>query len=170
MRTMLRITFRRILITLGLCAIEYWYVWADFSLFTDITLAIIIIIGFHTKLIIKCLNWAGIRIFFHAHMIIHKCKRYRFTHTWTNKPMSVLLCTGRLYRDLYCCDPELPWGLQSVRLRISLKAVVEGLRRRRVAVIMQGQGIRAHLFIYILYHMRCYWQYIDLCLYLCMGS
>ena len=32
---------------------------------------------------------------------------------------------------------------------------LEGLRRRRVAVIMQGQGIRAHLFIYIYYHMRC---------------
>ena len=32
---------------------------------------------------------------------------------------------------------------------------LEGLRRRRVAVIMQGQGIRAHLFVYIYYHMRC---------------
>ena len=35
---------------------------------------------------------------------------------------------------------------------------------------MQGQGIHAHLFIYIWYHMRCYTQYIDLCLYFCMGS
>ena len=47
---------------------------------------------------------------------------------------------------------------------------LEGLRRRRVAAIMQGQGIHAHLFIYIWYHMRCYTQYIDLCLYFCMGS
>ena len=47
---------------------------------------------------------------------------------------------------------------------------LEGLRRRRVAVIMQDQGIRAHLFIYIYYHMRCYRQNIDLCLYFCMGS
>ena len=47
---------------------------------------------------------------------------------------------------------------------------LEGLRRRRVAVIMQGQGIPAHLFIYIYYHMRCYRRNIDLCLYICMGS
>ena len=47
---------------------------------------------------------------------------------------------------------------------------LEGVRRRRVAVIMQGQVIRAHLFIYIYYHMRCYRQNIDLCLYFCMGS
>ena len=44
---------------------------------------------------------------------------------------------------------------------------LEGLRRRRVAVIMQGHRIRAHPFIYIQYHMRCYRQNIDLYLYFC---
>ena len=112
----------------------------------------------------------------YARMIIHKCNRYQFTHTWTNKHMRECVVMHQTFvPGPSCCDPTLPCHEVFSRweCRFYWKLCcrwLEGLRRRRVAVIIQGQGIRAHLFIHLYYHMRWYRQYIDLCLHFCMGS
>ena len=74
----------------------------------------------------------------------------------------VLLCTGLSSRDLYCCDPALPWDIQPVRVWIWLKAVLPLFGMFAVA---PGRCNNAEP-----RNMRWYRQCIDLCLYFCMGS
>ena len=110
-------------------------------------------------------------------MIIHTCNRYRFMNAWTNKHMCscVRVC---------CYAPDVSAGPFSAVIRRCREIFnrwecgfhwklwchwLKGLRRRRVVVIMQVPGIRAQLFIYTYYHMRCYRQYVDLYLYFCVG-